>query len=425
VYDLDVLRQASLFRSLSDEQLAAIVELGQFIRVRQGTRLFVEGEEGDALYVVLAGRVRISTASAGGPEHVLAICGPGEVFGEIALLTGEPRSATATAADDCDLFALSRAAFDQYIVRDVGIMQELMRALAERQAEYNLALRRAREASDNAAGGKVITVYSPKGGAGKSTVAVNLAVLLARRMPGSTALLDLSLTFAHTPLLLKVEPRQPLSKTNAGRLAAIPPEQAVEYHAVQHSSSLRVVVGAIRPEDAELVGADLVHAALDLLRRHFSFVIVDTSSNFNDTTLVALENADHVVVVTSPEVTSLRDLRECQRIMQSILHIPLERLCFVLNNIFPYALVQGEEVERSLAIELGAVLPYGGEPAVRASVRGEPLVLTEPDAPFSQVIAQLATRFTGTQFLPGRDRMPAEAMARQRAGLFGKLFGRA
>ncbi len=425
MYDLDALRQASIFRSLTDQQLAAIAELGQLIRVRQGTRLFVEGEEGDALYVVLAGQVRISTAGAGGHEQVLAVCGPGEIFGEMSLLTGGPRSATATAADDCDLFVLSKTAFDQYIVRDVAILQELMRALAERQAEYNMALKHAQRAADDAAVGKVITVYSPKGGAGKSTVAVNLAVLLARRKPGSTALLDLSLTFAHTPLLLKVEPRQPLAKTNAGRLAAIPPEQAVEYHAVQHASSLRVLVGATRPEDGELVGADLVHAALDLLRRQFSYVIVDTASDFSDTTLVALENADHVVMVTSPEVTSLRDLRECKRILQSILHIPLERVCFVLNNIFPYALVQGEEVERSLAIELGAVLPYGGEAAVRASVRGEPLVLAEPEAPFSQAMAQLAGRLTGAQLPAGRDSMAAEAAARQRAGLFGKLFGRA
>jgi pilus assembly protein CpaE len=365
-----------------------------------------------------------------GQEKTVGVCGPDQVFGEEAILTGEARMNTATTVTDAELLVLLKEGFDRYLAHDLKAMQAVMGAVDAQQVQVHRPSAAQASAPSMQAAGKVVVVYSPKGGAGKSTLAVNLASLLARDRPGSTALLDLALTFGHDALLLGVAPRYPLAKVPVGRLLEIDPQQIVERHAVQHASSLQLIVGAARPEDGDLVTSELVSTALELLRRQFAFVVVDTPSNFADTTLAALEAADRVLVVVTPEITALRDLNECQRILQNILHIPEERLRFVLNRTFPYQLMEQHEIQSSIRLEIAAELPYSGEPAGRAALGGEPLVLSQPAAPFSQVVAHLASSLISTP-LPssavasgnGTD-ASASANAKAKGRILGWLLGR-
>ena len=178
----------------------------------------------------------------------------------------------------------------------------MLRLLAERQTETNLRLlQRDEEAEGRGTGGKIFTVYSTKGGAGKTTVAVNLAVTLAQQYPEQVALLDLSLTFGHAAMFLDLQPRASLSAMSVEVLAKFDREALMNYM-VTHASTLRVLPGAVRPEEGEGVSQEHVQTVLGLLKRFFGYVVVDASSTFTDTTLAALENSDKVIFILTPEL---------------------------------------------------------------------------------------------------------------------------
>ena len=103
----EMLRQAPLFSGLDDEAAEALSASMPEVKVRRGDVLFHEGDEGDRLYVVTDGKVKLGRTSADGRENLLAILGPGQMFGELSLFDPGPRSATVTAVTDCTMQSLS------------------------------------------------------------------------------------------------------------------------------------------------------------------------------------------------------------------------------------------------------------------------------------------------------------------------------
>ncbi len=109
---LDLLRSMDLFAELPDDELARIARLLKERKISENEEIFAQGETGDGMYVILQGRVRIATTDNFGRERVLAFYGPGEFFGDMAVLTGEPRSATASASTNLRLLQLRKDDFD-------------------------------------------------------------------------------------------------------------------------------------------------------------------------------------------------------------------------------------------------------------------------------------------------------------------------
>src|SRR5260370_37942681 len=109
---IDVLRSTELFAELADTELAKIARLLKELKISENELIFSQGDPGDGLYIVLHGRVRIATTDSFGRERVLAFYGPGEFFGDMAVLTRAPRSATASASTDVRLLQLRKDDFD-------------------------------------------------------------------------------------------------------------------------------------------------------------------------------------------------------------------------------------------------------------------------------------------------------------------------
>lgn len=127
-----VLSHNYLFKGLSDGALERIASLASRRVYRKGTPIFAQGDEGDALYGVAAGRVRISASGAGGQEVFLNIMEPGDTFGEIAVMDGLPRTAGAAALDDAVLIVIKRTDFLQLLEREPQLAIHLLRLLCER-----------------------------------------------------------------------------------------------------------------------------------------------------------------------------------------------------------------------------------------------------------------------------------------------------
>jgi pilus assembly protein CpaE len=334
----------------------------------------------------------------------------------MALLTGEARSTDVVAATDTTILELRKSDFEERVASHPLVLRQLLRLLAERQSAQNSRLLQVAEEDDTlgagGARGKVFAVYSSRGGSGKTTVAVNLAVALAQQYPEQVVLLDLALTFGHTPMLLDLQPRSSLAAIGIDALGKFD-RDALNHYLVSHSSTLRLLPGSIRPEEGEGVTQEHVQTVLNLLKRYFSYVIIDTSSNFSDTTLAALEAADRVVFVMTPELTTIRDLMECQRIFTDVVHIPQERFYYLLNQPYGFHALTKEEFEKGINRPVDGELHYGGDVPVQAAARGQAFVAAQPNAGVSKTLDDLSRTLAGA---PSRGARRATAGERRGGG---------
>lgn len=138
--DDQVVRKAPLFAALDDEQAAALLSSMTRVELPRGETLFTEGEAGDRLYVITSGKIKLGRSSVDGRENLLAVLGPGEMFGELSLFDPGPRTATGTAVSDVTLVALGHEDLRAWLSTRPDVAQHLLRALAKRLRRTNEAL---------------------------------------------------------------------------------------------------------------------------------------------------------------------------------------------------------------------------------------------------------------------------------------------
>jgi CRP-like cAMP-binding protein len=387
---IDLLRSTELFADLAEAELAKVGRLLKELKFPDNERIFTQGEPGDALYIVLHGRVRIATTDHFGRERVLAFYGVGEFFGDMAVLTGAPRSATASASTEVRLLQLRKDDFDQLAGANVSIMRAMMRVLTARQAALNTRLTQEVGATQGDVRGQVTVVFSPRGGAGQTMLATNLAVALAELTPDRVVAVDLDLLFGHVAMLLDLVPRTALAAITPAAIRNLD-RDSLAYYLTKHSeSSLRVLSGTLKPEDSELVTGEHVRAMIDQLRRQFVHVVVDAGSRFSDPCLAALEVADQVIVVSTPEPTVTRATQESQRVLRDLLGVPDDRVRFVQNQPTPYGKLSTSDLAKLLGIDRVLEMPFGGEEVSKAALNGIPVVTGRSGNPTSRAIINLA-----------------------------------
>src|SRR3982751_3204699 len=163
-------------------------------------------------------------------------------------------------------------------------------------------------ADDGGRDGQVIAIFSPKGGVGRTTVAVNLAVAAATELGKSVVLVDGSFQFGDVGVLLNLNPKNKSIADLVPELEAGEPE-SLDTFVITHSAGIRVLLAPPSPEMAELITPTVVRRVLEALRRGHDLVIVDCTSWFNDTTLAILDAADLVLTMLSLEITSIKNMR--------------------------------------------------------------------------------------------------------------------
>ena len=135
--DIDIVRKAPLFAALDDEAAAALMESMTSSRLERGDVLFREGDQGNRLYVIGEGKIKLGLTSVDGRENLLAILGPGEMFGELSLLDPGPRTATATAVAETQLIALGHDDLNGFLLGRPAVASSMLTALARRLRRTN------------------------------------------------------------------------------------------------------------------------------------------------------------------------------------------------------------------------------------------------------------------------------------------------
>jgi CRP/FNR family cyclic AMP-dependent transcriptional regulator len=138
--DQEVIRKAPLFTALDDDAAASLLGNMDSVRISKGTILFAEGDEGDHLYVIAEGKLKLGTSSGDGRENLLSILGPGEMFGELSLFDPGPRTSTATAVTDAKLLSLGQEKLIPWLATNPEVSLQLLARLAQRLRRTNEAV---------------------------------------------------------------------------------------------------------------------------------------------------------------------------------------------------------------------------------------------------------------------------------------------
>jgi len=347
------------------------------------------------------------------PAETLVVIGPETETSEALafaahLRLARPAVGVVLARERVDVALLSRAL--QSGVRDV--------VLAGDPAALTAACHRSREVSRRllaattpenalaAAEGQIVTVFAAKGGCGKTTLSINLAVALARGTGQRVCVVDLDLAFGDVAVSIQLDPARTVvdALPMAGHLDTTGAASLL----TRYRPGLEMLLAPVTPGDAEKVPPALVGELLSVLRGMFDYVVVDTPAQFSEHVLTAMDASAHHVLLTTPDVPAVKNLRVALDMMD-LLSYPRESRAVVLNRSDSKVGLSLEDVERVVRCPIAAQVPSSR--AVPISINtGVPITMASSGHPVSQAII----RFARQRLLDGPAAAPAVPLARPR-----------
>jgi pilus assembly protein CpaE len=246
-------------------------------------------------------------------------------------------------------------------------------------------------AQEAIAEGIVIAVFGAKGGIGKTTLSTNLAASLANPRHESVALLDIDTRFGDVALVLDVDPEKNIS--DAVRNIDDIDRFNIRSYLAQHSSGARVLAAPTRPSEWRQVKPGHIEKLIRLLAQTHDYVILDTPGFFTELVGVALDMADLVLLVTTLDISSIKDSSMALDMLQTA-EYPMERVKLVINHPTTVTSVKREQVENVTGCEVFWTVPFD-KAFVRSGQLGSPLVLSKPGSRGARNIGQLARTISG------------------------------
>lgn len=309
-------------------------------------------------------------------------------------LRGQARTRSApviflTGRDQPDMVVQGfEAGGDDYVVKPFN-MQELV-------ARVENLLRRMQEAAPPERGrlGQVIAITGARGGTGRTTLAVNLALAMARLWTGEVALVDASLEFGRASVLLDLPDPREIGALLQEEGEDLERDYIDETYMTTHPSGLHFLGSPLSPGDVDAIGGPEAEHLLRLLRPAYQYIVLDMAPSVREPYRTLLRLADLVVVVVNPDVLTLV---ATQSLLQTLgmLEVPTETIQLVLND-YPRAdnSPTSEEAAKFLGMSIAGVIPADPVRLPAALNAGKPPVLQPEETPFSQAIIQTAYYLT-------------------------------
>jgi pilus assembly protein CpaE len=235
--------------------------------------------------------------------------------------------------------------------------------------------------------GKIVTIYSPKGGTGCTTLAVNLALTLHNE-DTRVALVDGNLQFGDVAVFMNEQGKNTIVDL-APRAEELDPEIVEEVMLKHAASGLHILAAPSRPEYAEKVSSGQFTKVLEYLRQMYAYVIVDTATLLTDVTLAAIDASDLVVLVTTQDIPSIKNCRLFLDLSQT-LGIERDRILFIMNRYDKRINITPDRVTENLKQEVVSVIPLDEQTVTKAVNRGVPFVLESKNQPAARGVFSLA-----------------------------------
>ncbi|MFT4010073.1 MAG: AAA family ATPase [Nocardioidaceae bacterium] len=330
------------------------------------------------------------------PDEFAVVLGPGVDIDAAAALA--------------DTLRVTRPATSVILLRrrvDTSVLAEALRSgmrevVEERDlAALGEAVKRARQvhralsspvaaSGSDVSSGRLITVFSPKGGVGKTTLAVNIGIALAAH-GRKVCLVDLDLGFGDIAITLQMFPARTIAD-------AVPLGGDLDFPSLAplltpHRSGMSALVAPVQPDAKDSIPASLISRILATLKENFDFVIVDTSPAFDEHVLQAFDETDDLLLVATLDVPTLKNVKIASETLD-LLNFPKSRRRLVLNRADDKVGLSADKVESTLDMKIEASIPTSHEVA-NATNTGEPIMASNPRHPVSQAVESLARRVAG------------------------------
>ncbi|SMP65132.1 AAA family ATPase [Anoxynatronum buryatiense] len=232
--------------------------------------------------------------------------------------------------------------------------------------------------------GKIVSFFCTKGGVGKTTLACNLAVALARQTQKKVALLDLDLASGDVSVMLNVAAK--------GSIADLVQDEngmdlgLIESYMVPHLTGVQILAAPSSPEQGELVEADHVEKILKILRNHYDYILVDTAPSYSDINLNVLDASDVIALMLNQELTTLKHVKSAREIFATLKYAG--RTSIVLNQQNREG-IKVKDLETTLDTHLTAAIPEDQRVVRTAINKGQPFVISQPNAGVSISVMNL------------------------------------
>lgn len=257
--------------------------------------------------------------------------------------------------------------------------------------------------------GKVLMVFSTKGGSGKTVVAANLAVLLAQDTREDVSVVDLDLQSGDLALMLQLLPGYTIH--DAAEQVDNLDAEAMRGYLTKHRSGIELLAAPAEPIQADQIGPAAVQHILGTMRNMFGYVVIDAPPAFTDVVLAGLDESDEVVLVASMDVPSIKNLKMALQTLEQ-LGITRSRVHVVLNRSDSKVGLRLQEVEKAIGTSVDVAVPSSREVPLSVN-QGVPLALADRRSPVASALAELATKVAKAQ-------APKDEKKRGGRGLFSR-----
>ncbi|HOQ06553.1 MAG TPA: response regulator [Clostridiales bacterium] len=233
---------------------------------------------------------------------------------------------------------------------------------------------------------RVITIFSTKGGVGKTTIASNLAVSMARTSKKRVALLDLDLQFGDVAIMLNVSVKNTISDLvkEFGQMD----ESLIDDYLVTHFSGVRVLPAPVKPEYADYITANHIEKIINILRESYNYIIIDTSASFHETVLTSLDMSDMILVVSTLDLPTIKNVKSGLDVMET-LNYPREKIHVVLNKASEQFGIRYRDFEDVLHKQIWAYVPEDSQTVVTSVNKGFPFVMTRTETKVARAIIDM------------------------------------
>lgn len=236
--------------------------------------------------------------------------------------------------------------------------------------------------------GRVISIFSPKGGVGKTMLSTNLAVSLANKSHDPVVIVDLDLAFGHVAAMFGSAPKATI-RDLMDRPLTVQTMMATVTEVVPH---VFVLAAPLKPEEVEDIRAEALVPLFQLLRQTFHYVIVDLSPGYDQINVTTLDLSDILLVIATPDVVALRTVSQSIRLFREGFHYDAKKVQLVLNRSGSKTGITAKDVSATLKHPVLYELPTEGSLPTRAANQGIPLLSLDPHCPLSHAIGDMAAR---------------------------------